>query len=280
MRLILIRHAESHNNFVWDKLTTKYPVYEERPKNFYDLYNAQRNADPELSELGYKQAEAVGKEISKRLVTYEKPIELRSSPMNRTLLTTTAIEKQCGNDVFPTFQVYEGYFEQGGCFDNDSKGIPGRTGQEIRNAFPKAQPNWDLGKGWYEATYKDMPVEHRDLILPRVKRVVDDIWKNDVPRLKNGTLIVVVHGNFLDVMIKELLSSNNDLNFCAIHENTGISSFKLQHDAGKMKNKKRVYIEGINSYHHLLQDKLSKAVFLNEFSYEDCGMVDDAEGAT
>ena len=33
--------------------------------------------------------------------------------------------------------------------DNDSKGIPGRTGQEIRNAFPKAQPNWDLGKGWY-----------------------------------------------------------------------------------------------------------------------------------
>ena len=193
---------------------------------------------------------------------------------------TTAIEKECGNDVFPTFQVYEGYFEQGGCFDNDSKGIPGRTGQEIRNAFPKAQPNWDLGKGWYEATYKDMPVEHRDLILPRVKRVVDDIWKNDVPRLKNGTLIVVVHGNFLDVMIKELLSSNNDLNFCAIHENTGISSFKLQHDAGKMKNKKRVYIEGINSYHHLLQDKLSKAVFLNEFSYEDCGMVDDAEGAT
>ena len=103
MRLILIRHAESHNNFVWDKLTTKYPVYEERPKNFYDLYNAQRNADPELSELGYKQAEAVGKEISKRLVTYEKPIELRSSPMNRTLLTTTAIEKECGNDVFPTF---------------------------------------------------------------------------------------------------------------------------------------------------------------------------------
>ena len=197
--------------------------------------------------------------------------------MNR-YLTTATIEKECGNDVFPTFQVYEGYFEQGGCFDNDSKGIPGRTGQEIRNAFPKAQPNWDLGKGWYEATYKDMPVEHRDLILPRVKRVVDDIWKNDVPRLKNGTLIVVVHGNFLDVMIKELLSSNNDLNFCAIHENTGISSFKLQHDAGKMKNKE--YTSKV-SIHTIICFKINyQKQFLNEFSYEDCGMVDDAEGAT
>ena len=66
MRLILIRHAESQNNKLWDDITEKYGLDGEYgvgvdiPKEAWNAYNEARSADPDISEIGKTQAKACG----------------------------------------------------------------------------------------------------------------------------------------------------------------------------------------------------------------------------
>ena len=71
MRLLLIRHAQSKNNKIWDELAKKYKVQEnaayDSNAEVWSEYNERRSADPCISELGQAQAKACGETLKKYL---------------------------------------------------------------------------------------------------------------------------------------------------------------------------------------------------------------------
>ena len=109
MELFLIRHAQSANNA--------------RPE-------AERVEDPELTDLGLRQAE--------RLAAWIPSLELTrlvTSPFRRTLLTTQPIQQATGL----TPQVRVDLHERGGCYRGHirgkEEGRPGMSRAEIRREF-------------------------------------------------------------------------------------------------------------------------------------------------
>ena len=90
MRLYVVRHAQSANNALLVP----------------SLMNPDRDADPTLTEAGFKQAAALGKYVAEafgekaaalgRVKPCDAVKKLVVSPMRRCMLTATPISKQLG----------------------------------------------------------------------------------------------------------------------------------------------------------------------------------------
>ena len=67
MRLLLIRHAQSKNNKIWDEIGKKYKLTHayDPEAEVWSEYNERRSADPCISELGQAQAKACGESFEK-----------------------------------------------------------------------------------------------------------------------------------------------------------------------------------------------------------------------
>jgi len=263
MRLLLIRHAQSKNNKIWDEIAKKYKVQEnaayDSNAEVWSEYNERRSADPCISELGQAQAKACGETLKKYLTKLreEKPqmsIKLRSSPMERTLQTTMAIVENCGEDFFPYFEVDNCIFEQGGCFtDSKLPGLPGRSPEEIKSAYPLATPTWQ-GLGWYEHYRKiegaPLEFEKRGEAYKRAQMIVDKLWEVDVASMRQkDMLILVVHADLLDALIKNLMGVSGDDACLVKMRNTAINEFSMDVDSDT--GKKHVSVEYLNNFSHL-----------------------------
>jgi broad specificity phosphatase PhoE len=88
--LQMIRHAESGNNPVYRNARYIYrggtPEFDEEGWNAY--VETHRKADPDLSELGYKQAEKLSEYLVPHLANQAScPVRVLTSPMKRALQT-------------------------------------------------------------------------------------------------------------------------------------------------------------------------------------------------
>lgn len=267
MRLLIVRHAESQNNKLWDDICEKYKLSGEYgpgvniPPVAWDEYGKRRSADPSISKLGEAQAEACGKGLKKYLteIVRKNPdtkIKLRSSPMERTLQTTMYIVNICGTSMFPSFEVDNSIFEQGGCFTNNNlPGLPGRSPAEIAAIFPLAKPLWS-GQGWY-LNYRTsvefetpLAIETRDEACARAKGIVNKLWDCDVKTMgEQDVLILVVHADLLDALIKNLMGVSEDRACLVKMKNTGINEFTMRFH--KETGNRELFVEYLNDYSHL-----------------------------
>lgn len=173
MRLYLIRHAQSTNNA--------------NP-------TSQRVEDPELSEIGYRQAELLGQ--ASRTLNIER---LFSSPFRRTLLTTKPIHET--TNLAPTIRI--DFHELGGCYAGyDRVGIkpqPGMTRSQIAAEFGDWQIEDAIDEtGWW----KKQPREEYEAAQRRGERV----WRfiHELSTQSTKTTAIVMHADFKQILVEQI----------------------------------------------------------------------------
>lgn len=206
MRLYLIRHGQSANNAL------------ETPRD--------RVQDPDLTELGYRQTDALaehlasidagqvfdGDDLQEYGITH-----LYCSAMYRALLTARPVGIRLGLSPRAWVNIHE----SGGIYlDDDSGGTvgyPGKTRSEILQEFPDYVLPEDIADaGWWRCDFR----EERPAFYNRVIGVADQLqrWSDS-----DRHIALISHGDFMDSLLKVLLKEPLDDGIYHFHCNTGIS---------------------------------------------------------
>ena len=196
MKLYLIRHAESANNAIYSSNGDE----------------DGRSPDPEITEIGHKQAALLGKHLANpvgepRQHPFEKIDDhsfglthLYCSLMTLSILTSGYIAETCGLQRV----AHPDIFEKGGIYqiqpDRSKQGLPGPGRDYFEQRFPDlVLPNNVSAEGWY-----NRPAEAVEPFVKRVKNVVSDIRERH--EHTNDVVGMVVHGDFIDQFVNELLN--------------------------------------------------------------------------
>jgi broad specificity phosphatase PhoE len=128
LRVVFIRHGESTNN-----------VMEQTSS---ELYNANRQPDPDLSPLGVQQATATGEWLANdSAASFIAPFdELFVSPILRTMQTAEPIAKSL--NLTPT--VWTDVFEHGGIYTGADGSNSGCEGGQKRSEMEARFPGWTI----------------------------------------------------------------------------------------------------------------------------------------
>ena len=193
-RLYLVRHAQSANNVVWDG----------------SPHQRGRHEDPEITELGHRQAAAVAEHFAH---PHAEPPQRRHDPaghshfglthvycslMTRSVLTAEYIARACGLDL----EAHPEIFEKWGIYNHDEDGnlvgLPGPGRDYFERRFPALKLPEDLDEGgWW-----NRPMEDEPGFVERVQRVVAEFSE----RLHGSDerVAIVVHGDFIDEFVNAL----------------------------------------------------------------------------
>lgn len=196
MQVYMIRHCQSENNAMWDKLDN----------------STGRVDDPLLTEIGRKQAEHLG-----RFVAFSDPdISLHGNDHHNrrgfgiTHLYCSLMERavQTGAAIAATTHVplvaWEEIHETGGIFLTDPEtgqhnGLPGKNRAYFEAHYPDlVLPDSMNAAGWWNRSFEEKPA-----IKLRAQTVVRQLWERH-----GGTddcVAVVTHGAFSQAILMQLL---------------------------------------------------------------------------
>jgi len=211
MRLYLIRHGQSVNNLIWTETQS----------------DKGRSFDPELTTLGYAQAECVAEflreELSTRLPLMglyndaARPKILYTSLMTRAVETGRVIARVLG---VPLIGLSEA-FESGGLFFADEatgerRGMAGPNRAHFEKHFPELELPGAVGSaGWYNRPAE--PSEDRPV---RVRGVWGELMARHGE--SDDVIGLITHGGFYNHLLANLLRMSNKqdvwftLNNCAV----------------------------------------------------------------
>jgi broad specificity phosphatase PhoE len=236
--IVLIRHAESFNNVLYDVIREKYGSHVS--EDFLEKEETRlRQADSELSERGASQVSMLGQYIKSGLFNeiLETPdfsdYIVLSSPMKRCLLTSQALSLNMEKSVYIKHNLYE----SGGCYKaNEFGSIVVGTGSkksDIESEFPNYYCLPGMENGWYsEHTIMENYAKFQD----RAKDIVNWLWSihntpvnerfvltSEGDKISFKHVIMVIHGNLLNAVISGLQMSNGLIT----HNNTGMKKCTL-----------------------------------------------------
>ena len=226
MELFLIRHAESTNN---------------ARKN-----DAERVADPELTQRGLLQRDHLAKFIQKgmHLTKAEREAggevldQLYCSAMQRALLTTLPIGLAIG--LKP--EVWLDIHEVGGLYDHNSVemnkiGFSGLNRVEINKRFPGYILPPDItDRGWWNKGKEKQLASHK-----RVQRVIQILVERAEEKARIG---MVTHGAFMSLFLSKLFKLLPIKNTTFQHYNSSISRITFE-------KKDLIIIQYLNSFEYL-----------------------------
>ncbi|MYD09930.1 MAG: histidine phosphatase family protein [Chloroflexi bacterium] len=200
MHVYLIRHAQSENNAL-------------SPENIH-----QRKVDPGLTELGYRQREALGDFLASEAQSFAID-HLYTSAMYRSLLTT---EPVCAAlNLRP--RVWLDLHEKGGMFLRQNgrvDGFGGLSRSVITSQFPDyLLPDAITDAGWYDAALGYEPEAHSAF---RAIKVANELIK----RSRSEEVIAMVsHAGFLDTLLKAIFGQlpSQAYSMRYYHNNTAIT---------------------------------------------------------
>ena len=196
MKLYLIRHAESANNAIYSSNGDE----------------NGRSPDPEITDIGHKQAALLGKHLAHPLAEpRQHPFEaiddhhfglthLYCSLMTRSILTSGYIAEACGLPRVAHPEI----FERGGIYqilqpDRRKQGLPGPRREYFEQRFPDLELPANLNPdGWYNRA-----AETEEPFIERMERVVTDIRHRH--EHTDDVVGMVVHGDFIDQFINQLM---------------------------------------------------------------------------
>jgi broad specificity phosphatase PhoE len=236
MRLLIIRHAESSNNFLALKLDVA-------------SYMQQRSPDPVITELGVRQAQRLAAHLDGEPPAGAPPggkgsygiTHLFCSPMLRTMQTIQPAAKLL--KLRPS--IWMDIHEHGGMFSGNP-----HTGENFLNhvGLTRADilrdyPDYDLGdaiseEGWWKGGYEDIAG-----CYARAIRVARELRRRAHAELESGAksvVAIVSHGTFIDSLIKALFSQIPENRYFYFHNNTAITCIDFaQHDTLYMRYQNR-----------------------------------------
>lgn len=196
MELYFVRHGQSANNAIWEKHQT----------------NNGRSSDPDLTEIGYRQAASVAQFLAQpyddEQVVGRDPYNLAGfgithvycSLMVRAIETGTAIASSLHLPLVAWCDLHEiGGIFLDGALPGERNGLPGNTRAELEQRFPHLRLPETLGDGgWWNRPFE--PEEDR---LPRAQRFLNDLLIRH--HATQDRIVVVSHGDFYNLMLTVLL---------------------------------------------------------------------------
>jgi broad specificity phosphatase PhoE len=215
-----VRHAESFNNVL--NLVS------------HDYYRAHRMADPILTPLGEEQANEVGKHIAEARSSLLQHIsEVHVSPTVRTLETARPIVKRLpGVKVVVDVDI----FEVGGVYNEGESGrIVGEPGLSRAKmaAFGYGLPDAVTESGWYnrgcDATAHRLK-ESKEEGKARAARVADRLRLLASSLDERRTIAMVSHGDFIGLLLADLISGQSGPEIAFKLYNTAISCVDIRAD--------------------------------------------------
>lgn len=204
MQVYLIRHAQSENNV----LTSD------------NLH--RRKVDPDLTELGYRQREALADFLANEADLADRSFavsRLYTSAMYRSLLTTQPVSAAL--NLRP--DVWLDLHEKGGMFQRQNGRVNGFGGMS-RSAITSQFPDYRLPEavsevGWYDAALGYEPETHSAF---RAIKVANDLGE----RSRSDEVIALVsHAGFLDTLLKAIFGQLPSRAYAMryYHNNTAIT---------------------------------------------------------
>ena len=244
MELYIIRHAQSFNNALLDI--------------------RDRVMDPELTELGLRQAQAIARhladginpEMSVGMSEEDTTVRRRRgyaitriycSAMQRALQTAQPIGEALG--LAPA--VWVDLHEHGGIYldHGDAGGLvgyPGKTRPEILAEFPGyVLPGEVTEAGWWNNGHEDWPACQGRAI--RVAGQLRDIARQVDP---NERVAMVSHGGFINALLKALLHHLPSPDIFYHHFNTAITRVDFEAEG-------KLAVRYLNRIPHLSSEMVS-----------------------
>lgn len=223
----LIRHAESQNNAVVTDAVKlfKAGTPESDLEGLKAYYQKHRQADPDISEIGKKQAQKLAEHLGPQLIDQSvKPVRFVISPMRRTIETILpTLEMLTKNERDACDVMIHGfYFETEGCHTND-KPEPGMNAAQINEkllnpvgvmnasyeGFHNGQDN-----GWYShakdaSETRPQSEERAAKFYTWMTEYLDMQLKEAEEQEENGaegrhSAIFVGHGDFMNLVLKRV----------------------------------------------------------------------------
>lgn len=226
MEIYIIRHAQSENNALMED-------------------QHLRVQDPSLTPTGFKQADCLSdflvdatnlEELVRHKVDAperETPFRhtfthLYCSPMLRALQTTQPVAAKLGM----TPEVWIDIHEHGGIFlekDGVATGFGGMTRSQILADFPDyVLPEAITEDGWWNPLNG---MEHISQLYARATRVAGRLRaRAQSPETKDDKVALVVHGMFIDALIKAFTHNLPSDRYFHWHYNTAITRLDLIED--------------------------------------------------
>lgn len=208
MKITFIRHAESHNNYI------------------YFLYHNGREhyvIDPPLSELGEQQAAALADFLADNKAEFNFD-HILVSPQQRTLQTTQAFAP-----LYPDAHksVWLQLVEGGGCrevIQIDPKVVrtgPGLGRSEMQRRFPGITlPAEVTEDGWYFSEDEEPYIDRIYRGYAVVEHLVEAYGRSE------AHIALVSHGEFYDHFVCAILQRTRQADLRLLIENTAISQFR------------------------------------------------------
>eukprot|EP00747_Dinoflagellata_sp_TGD_P194705 gnl/TRDRNA2_/TRDRNA2_62429_c0_seq2.p1 gnl/TRDRNA2_/TRDRNA2_62429_c0~~gnl/TRDRNA2_/TRDRNA2_62429_c0_seq2.p1 ORF type:complete len:242 (+),score=38.93 gnl/TRDRNA2_/TRDRNA2_62429_c0_seq2:89-814(+) len=235
LRVLLVRHGESYNNALLD-LPGMTPA----------KWQETRQADPDLSELGDRQAKALGSFLSREGAM---PIgSLYVSPVKRALQSIQPAAESLGLRA----QVWTDCFEFGGIYHESGTSDRGLSREEMRRQFPFADvPDDVTDKGWYKLDGKESTSQLLERVNGMAKRLQSMAQQAETERQK-GALLLLSHHDTMDFLLQALIhgESQRKTRGAFLHENTAMSCLDIYPDG-------RVQVVYLNRVDHYFAAGLS-----------------------
>jgi 2,3-bisphosphoglycerate-dependent phosphoglycerate mutase len=244
MKLFIIRHAQSANNFLAES-------------NAYDEYMERRDPEPPLTELGHQQAKLLASHLAGNNYPERKQeggvkgyglTRLYCSPMMRTLQTAWPISQHTGLKS----EIWLDLHEQGGIFHGNPRnsgsivGFPGLNRRQIEEQYPGyVVPDALSDKGWWTGGYEDMQ-GCRD----RASRVAQTL-RQWAPEMPDERIALVSHGTFAEALVRALLELPADHRSYYSHYNTAITRLDFLPDG-------YLFVRYLNRIQHLPPELISR----------------------
>lgn len=244
MEVYLVRHGQSVNNALMEN-------------------QLLRVADPELTEIGKQQAQHTAHHLANALNLEHWVIEqngtrqghypygithLYCSAMHRALQTAAPIAKALGLKTEIWLELHEIggiYLEKEGVVT----GYGGRTRQQIITEFPDyVLPDTITDQGWWNPSHGR---EDMSLCQARAVRVAAMLKQRAlVAGSKRDRLALIVHGTFMDALMKAFLNTLPGGSYYHWHYNCAITRLDFD-DTG------RFLIRYLNRVEHLPPDLIT-----------------------
>ncbi|MFO7563629.1 MAG: GNAT family N-acetyltransferase [Enhygromyxa sp.] len=211
-RLLLVRHAQSQNNFSDHAIYKQYR--HDRVRAQIEAERARR-PDPELSEIGRAQAEQLAEALVPALVEVGDRLLVISSPMRRALQTAMPLASGAGIER-ERFICHAELFEIGSGYYGEHA-PPSTRAAQLESDYPircQAVPSDDLYPGkWGESERQ---------ARARVDRVI--AWFEGIlNRDEHDLLVVVAHGNLLTRWLRRWIGVPWGRGLAFVHANASLT---------------------------------------------------------
>ncbi len=214
MQLYFIRHAQSTNNLLWERTG----------------YDDGRHEDPELTEMGKRQAERVAQFLAQpsALKPTTRDAEalnidgfnlthLYASLMVRAMDTAAAIASATGLTPVARTDLHE----TGGIWlkhpvTEERNGLPGKTRAELAARHPQFElPDRLNSDGWW-----NQPMEAWEEGFSRAAALLDDLRTTHG---EDDRVALVSHGMFYNQLMKVLLNLPREMDVWFVMNNVAIT---------------------------------------------------------